>query len=586
MNKKTRRVLCGCAIGALMPLAVAAQLVGGPKPIPRPDGPYSIGGKIVNGMTGTPVPGAEIAISTGPQGMGPVFEIAESATDGSFRFGRLPEGKYTLKAERRGFAPQAYLQHENYWSGIAVGPGKDSQHLRFPLYPSAVISGQVTDENGEGVRDATVKLWKRALDSGKLSVEMQAQIETDDRGAYRFDHLSMGKYAVSVRATPWYSAFGVNRRPSRRFVVNSEGAFEDGQFESPDPSLPPAQQTGLPDVVYPLIYYPRGNDLSAATWFELRPGQEESADFELTPVPGLHLVVRYEEARTGVPMLSVLEGDSDDGPEAPPASVNIVAPGVAEFSGLAPGRYRINAGGGDAERRSEDVDLGRDSEFDLRQNPTPESQWTAAVQFSGDLAGNPWGALVLRDEAGRTFDASLPLGTITVEQENQEGKAEVLSAETDHPLSFHPAPPAKGVYDVGLTLPVGGTIESLEAIGATVSGNKIAAAGGDVHLKIKGFISQISLQGTAKRNGQPFAGAMMLLLPEKGGPQLVRRDQSDSDGTFTLPNVVPGKYKLFALEHGWEMPWADPEQQKALLDNGLAIEIGKETPRPVTVEVQ
>ena len=119
-----------------------------------------------------------------------------------------------------------------------------------------------------------------------------------------------------------------------------------------------------------------------------------------------------------------------------------------------------------------------------------------------------------------------------------------------------------------------------------MSGHRITAEGGDVYLKVTAFVSPISLQGTAKKNAQPFPGAMILLLPETGGPQRIRRDQSDSDGTFSLPNVVPGKYKLLALENGWEIPWAEPEQQKALLAKGAAIDIGKEAPVLVTVEVQ
>src|SRR5215813_11428381 len=160
--KVKSRALLATAAALLLPAGVTAQFSRDAKPMSRPDGPYTIFGKIVNGMTDMPVAGAEISISTGAQGIEPVFEIAESGADGSFHFNHLAEGKYTLKAERRGYAPQALLQHENYWSGVAVGPGKDAQHVRFALYPSAVVSGRVTDENGEGARGATPTSWKRA----------------------------------------------------------------------------------------------------------------------------------------------------------------------------------------------------------------------------------------------------------------------------------------------------------------------------------------------------------------------------------------------------------------------------------------
>jgi hypothetical protein len=579
-----KRGLFALGLLALQPPMLAAQFAGGPKPIPRPDGPYSVSGIIVNGMTGMPIPGADIAISIGPQGIGPVFEIAESAADGGFRFSRLPEGKYTLKAERRGFAGQAYLQHENYWSAIAVGPGKDSQHVRFPLYPSAVIAGQATDENGEGVRDATVKLWKRVYDSGKPDVEMNAQVMTDDRGMYRFDHLAAGKYAVSVRATPWYtdgSAIGQGRNQVRSASFAEEG---DEEENTAGIVLLPGRPTGLPDVVYPPVYYPRGNDLSAANWFELQPGEEEAADFQLSPVPGIHLILRVNDnGGKWAPFIEEVEGDSQN-TQGDHSYGTVISPGVVEFTGLAPGKYRLNLPKDEASyRENEDVEISSDSEFDFRQSTPPAPKWTAEIRLSGNLDRNAWGALQLRSETGSTFSAPAALLV-----DKTDGSGDVNRGGANGvTLIFQPAPPEKGEFEVGLTLPVGGTIESLEATGATVSGHRITTEGGEVHLKIKAFVSEISLYGTAKKNGQPFAGAMMLLLPENGASQLVRRDQSDSDGTFALPNVVPGKYKLLALEHGWEMPWADPEQRKALLTKGMTVEISKATASgPVIVEVQ
>jgi len=58
--------------------------------------------------------------------------------------------------------------------------------------------------------------------------------------------------------------------------------------------------------------------------------------------------------------------------------------------------------------------------------------------------------------------------------------------------------------------------------------------------------------GTALREGRPLAGAMIVLVPEhpENNVPLFRRDQSASDGTFSLPNVLPGKYTVVAIENG------------------------------------
>src|SRR6266852_1805426 len=133
---------------------------------PRPEGIYQILGKVLDARSGQPLADAEVSILEGSDGQSPAFEVVESSADGSFRFVRLPEGKYTLRATRQGYAGQALLQHENFWTGVAVGPGKDSVHIRFPLSPSASITGQVIDENGEPARGVAVALWKQVLNAG------------------------------------------------------------------------------------------------------------------------------------------------------------------------------------------------------------------------------------------------------------------------------------------------------------------------------------------------------------------------------------------------------------------------------------
>src|SRR5689334_3801818 len=99
-----------------VPLAISAQGMPNLGSKPRPNGPYQIRGKMVNAQTGQPIPGVEIQIYESAQNLGEMFESTESAADGSFHFDGIAEGKYSLMAARRGYAPQSYLQHENFWT--------------------------------------------------------------------------------------------------------------------------------------------------------------------------------------------------------------------------------------------------------------------------------------------------------------------------------------------------------------------------------------------------------------------------------------------------------------------------------------
>ena len=81
---------------------------------------------------------------------------------------------------------------------------------------------------------------------------------------------------------------------------------------------------------------------------------------------------------------------------------------------------------------------------------------------------------------------------------------------------------------------------------------------------------------------------MVLLAPEdpKNNEILFRRDQSDSDGTFDLANVFPGRYRLLAIENGWELEWANPAVLQAFLAKSVPLEVKSGDHLKQTVEVQ
>lgn len=64
------------------------------------------------------------------------------------------------------------------------------------------------------------------------------------------------------------------------------------------------------------------------------------------------------------------------------------------------------------------------------------------------------------------------------------------------------------------------------------------------------------------------------------------RDQSDSDGTFTLPEVVPGQYTLLALVNGWDLDWAEPGVLQPYLAKGQAVTVRPNGKLNLTVNAQ
>jgi hypothetical protein len=81
---------------------------------------------------------------------------------------------------------------------------------------------------------------------------------------------------------------------------------------------------------------------------------------------------------------------------------------------------------------------------------------------------------------------------------------------------------------------------------------------------------------------------MILLVPEDSEVNLpkFRRDQSDSDGTFTLIDVLPGRYRVLAIDDGWDLEWANLSLLKKRLDHAQKIEVQPSKTYQITIDVE
>ena len=125
---------------------------------------YVIAGVIVNDLTGAPLEQARVTIqeTKNRASVGAVF----TGEDGRFAFTQLPAGKYSLQGVRRGFLPGYYEQHEQYSTAIVTGPEFQTENLVLRLTPMAMISGHISDESGDAVRSAQVRLYREEKSGG------------------------------------------------------------------------------------------------------------------------------------------------------------------------------------------------------------------------------------------------------------------------------------------------------------------------------------------------------------------------------------------------------------------------------------
>ena len=514
-------------------------------------GEFRVAGIVVNKIGGHPLAGARVGLADTRNRQSALAVVTED--DGRFMF-HVRAGKYSLEAVKRGFISAFYKQHQQFSTAIVTGAGLDTENLILQLAPNAVLAGKVLDESGVPVRNARVTVYREDRQSGISRIRAFRQASTDDQGTYEVTPLDDGTYFVSARAKPWYAV-----HPST--TPGGEGS-------------PPSAVDSSFDVAYQITYYGDATDADDAVPIPIRGGDRVEADIHLSPVPALHLLVHVPDNGShgfNLPefQVPVFDGVADvhvDGSR-------MVSQGVFEITGIPSGRYTVRTFGspdGQAKEPTE-IDLtGNAQELDLSSG-TPTGTVKATVQVAGD-ATLPSGLVVaMRNSKGRVVSQG------SVDAHGEVSFPEVVSGQYTLLAGSATKP-----YFVRIKS------DSDNASGRTLN----VPPGSSLDIKLLLIGGEVTVEGIAKQAGKPVSGAMIVLVPEDPelNRDLFRRDQSDQDGTFGLPNVVPGSYTVIGIEDGWDLDWGKPAVLEHYATHGQTISVrgraGRTMQLPDPVEVQ
>jgi hypothetical protein len=252
-----------------------------------------------------------------------------------------------------------------------------------------------------------------------------------------------------------------------------------------------------------------------------------------------------------------------------------IAPGVIEISGLAPGHYvlemppstGLNDKGG-ARAWYRDIDLAGDTDVNASDGPSFATVGGTILFPDVPRVPNHASMQLSNPDTGETFRSDI----------TNRGQFDFSSDDV-----------RSGRYVLALEGANGFFLQRLSATGAKVVGRTIEIAGtGSVHISGIASRGAALVEGTAMRGDQPYTGAMVILVPQDpaNNAPLFRRDQSDSDGTFTLPNVVPGQYTVIAIASGWDLEWANPAVLQPYLKEGERIQVPMNGKLQIKVQVQ
>jgi hypothetical protein len=259
----------------------------------------TVRGKLVDAATGAPVQHGHVLLRPGGAGDGDSFSATADAT-GAYEVRNVAPGTYSALAGRSGYISTPYT------APLKLAAGQIEKEVDFRLSRPVVISGTVSDADGEPVDQATVFAMQKVYRQGKMDLQPRRPIQTNDRGEFRLRDLPPGRYYVKA------------------YKLGYSGA-------------------GSPPLV--AAVYPNATRLEDAQALKLAAGEERSnVNFSLVDATLYRISGKFVDRETGQTLTNVRFGASPESAISPSGRAGeILSDGTFEIRDLAAGGYLLTA---------------------------------------------------------------------------------------------------------------------------------------------------------------------------------------------------------------------------------------------------
>ena len=509
-------------VATLSLLAQAAPSPG--KPEGHPASSCIVGGRVVTAADGSPLKSARVSLVPEHSEFKKQIYATTSDTDGHFLLKDVVPGRYQFFATRAGFVNQQYQAKGNDDGAVlSLKPGEKVSDVLFRMTVSGVVTGHVTNEDGEAmIRVQVVALRgpseeeiedEASFTSRKRELRAVSSAQTDDRGQYCIFGLKPGEYYIKVT-----DSF----EPDRNIAVD-EGYWVQ-QFLGSE---------------YAPVYFPDVTQANQAQVVSVKAGNEVQADVFMQRIKTVEIaghVIGGDGPAKNTWVLLTQPGMDDSGIDRQDTTDE---KGTFRLKGVPPGSYVIAAyqrdeGEGVYEPRGQQkIEVSGENIDSVTISLGGGTSFQGRVTVAG--GGSP-----TLDRIGISFSG-------IDEDEQLGGQGRVKKDGTFEIRSVNDGNYAISVWG----LENNWYVKSVRLGGDEIleKGLQLEKGGSGGRLEVVVSSASAQLDGSVSDHYGAVIGAHVRVAPEPETPYNRSRSHSvrtDQSGHFSLTGLAPGTYRVLA----------------------------------------